>query len=179
MLLDESEAFLRGLDSAEEPDVMLGTFLFTDIVGSTERAAQMGDAAFRALLEQHHALVRRRLAQFRGAEVSTAGDGFFATFDGPGRAIRAACAIRDDVRSLGLEIRAGLHTGEGHVQHGEVGGIAVHVAARVAALAGPGEVLVSSTVRDLVAGSQVEFEDRGAHALKGVPGEWRLYATCA
>jgi class 3 adenylate cyclase len=178
VLLDEAEAFLRGLGGSAEPDVMLGTFLFTDIVGSTDRAAQMGDAAFRALLEQHHALVRRRLAQFRGTEVSTAGDGFFATFDGPGRAIRAACAIRDDVRSLGLEIRAGVHTGEGHVQGGVVSGIAVHLAARVAALAGAGEVLVTSTVRDLVAGSQVEFTDRGAHTLKGVPGERRLYATC-
>jgi class 3 adenylate cyclase len=179
VLLDETEAFLRGLEAAGEPDVMLGTFLFTDIVGSTERAAELGDASFGKLLEQHHAVVRRRLAQFRGKEVSTAGDGFFAIFDGPGRAIRAACAIRDDVRSLGLEIRAGLHTGEGHVHAGEVSGIAVHLAARVAALAGAGEVLVSSTVRDLVAGSEVKFEDRGAHTLKGVPGEWRLYATCA
>jgi class 3 adenylate cyclase len=179
VLLDESAAFLRRLDAAAEPDVMLGTFLFTDIVGSTDRAAGMGDVAFRTLLEQHHAVVRRRLVQFRGNEVSTAGDGFFAIFDGPGRAIRAACAIRDDVRSLGIEIRAGLHTGESHVHDGEVSGIAINVAARVAALAGPGEVLVSSTVRDLVAGSQAEFEDRGTHALKGVPGEWRLYATCA
>ena len=158
---------------------MLGTFLFTDIVGSTERAAEMGDVAFRTLLEQHHAIVRRRLVQFRGVEAGTAGDGFFATFDGPGRAIRAACAIRDDVRSLGLEIRAGIHTGESHVHDGKVGGIAIHVAARVAALAGAGEVLVSGTVRDLVAGSQVEFTDRGTHTLKGVPGDWRLYAVCA
>jgi class 3 adenylate cyclase len=179
VLLDEAEAFLRGLGGPAEPDVMLGTFLFTDIVGSTERAAAMGDVAFRGLLEQHHALVRRRLAQFRGAEVDTAGDGFFAIFDGPGRAIRAACAIRDDVRSLGLEIRAGLHTGESHVHEGKAGGIAVHLAARVAALAGAGEVLVTSTVRDLVAGSQIEFTDRGQHTLKGVPGEWRVYAVCA
>ncbi len=179
VLLDETEAFLRGLGEAPEPDVMLGTFLFTDMVGSTDRAVELGDVAFRTLLEQHHAVVRRRLAQFRGIEVGTAGDGFFATFDGPGRAIKAACAIRDDVRELGLEIRAGIHTGEGHVHDGQVGGIAVHTAARVAALAGAGEVLVSSTVRDLVAGSQVEFTERGTHTLKGVPGDWRLYAVCA
>jgi class 3 adenylate cyclase len=178
VLLDETERFLRRLGDATEPEVVLGTFLFTDIVGSTERAAGLGDAAWRTLLEQHHALVRRWLAQFQGEEVDTAGDGFFATFDGPGRAIRCACAIRDDVRSLGLEIRAGLHTGEGQLRDGRVGGIAVHLAARVAAKAGPGEVLVSSTVRDLVAGSQLEFVDRGVHSLKGVPGDWRLYAVC-
>ena len=175
VLLDETRRFLLGLDQPTEPDVVLGTFLFTDIVGSTERAAAIGDTAWQALLQRHHALVRARLAQFRGTEAGTAGDGFFATFDGPGRAIRCACAIRDDVRTIGLEIRAGLHTGEGQVHDGQVGGIAVHVAARVAALAGTGEVLVSSTVRDLVAGSALEFVDAGVHTLKGVPGEWRLF----
>ncbi len=156
---------------------MLATVLFTDIVGSTERAVKLGDREWRDLLDSHHLLVRRELERWRGLEVDTAGDGFLATFDGPARAIRCACAIRDAVRGLGLEIRAGLHTGECEV-HGEtVAGIAVHIGARVAALAGPGEVLVSSTVRDLVAGSGIEFDERGEHELKGVPGRWRLYSV--
>ena len=166
-----------GLDEGREPELFLGTFLFTDIVGSTELAARLGDAAWRTLLERHHAIVRRLLGQFRGKEVGTAGDGFFATFDGPGRAIRCAGAIRDDLRSIGLEVRAGLHTGEGQLVDGHAGGIAVHIAARVAALAGPSEVLVSSTVKDLVAGSPFEFVDRGRHELKGVPGSWQLFAV--
>ena len=178
VLLDETQRFLAGLDETKEPDTILGTFLFTDIVGSTARAAAIGDVAWQAQLAQHHALVRRRLAEFRGEEVGTAGDGFFATFDGPGRAIRCACALRDDVRGIGLEIRAGLHSGEGQVIDGQISGLAVHIAARVAALAGPSEVLVSATVKDLVAGSGFEFADRGEHALKGVPGDWRLYAVC-
>jgi class 3 adenylate cyclase/alpha-beta hydrolase superfamily lysophospholipase len=178
VLLDETERFLRGLGEPTEPDMVLGTFLFTDIAGSTERAAELGDVAWRRLLDRHHALVRHHLAHYRGTEAGTAGDGFFATFDGPGRAIRCACAIRDGVRGLGLEIRAGLHTGEGELRAGEVSGIAVHIAARVAGHAEPGEVLVSSTVRDLVAGSQFEFVDRGTHAMKGLPGDWQLYAVC-
>jgi class 3 adenylate cyclase len=178
ILLDETAAFLRATAEAKEPDTVLGTFLFTDIVGSTAQAAVLGDVAWRDLLARYHAIVRQRLAQFRGEEVGTAGDGFFATFDGPGRAIRCACALRDDVRGLGLDIRAGLHTGEGQIMDGHVGGLAVHIAARVAAEAGSGEVLVSATVRDLVAGSGFEFTDRGAHVLKGVPGEWHLYAVC-
>ncbi len=159
--------------------MVLSTFLFTDIASSTEQAAELGDVAWRRLLDRHHSLVRHHLARYRGREAGTAGDGFFATFDGPGRAIRCACAIRDDVRTLGLEIRAGLHTGEGELLRGEVSGIAIHIAARVAAQAQPGEVLVSSTVRDLVAGSQFEFVDRGDRDPKGVPGRRRLYAVCS
>jgi class 3 adenylate cyclase len=179
VLLDETEQFIRGLADPTEHEMFLGTFLFTDIAGSTEKAADLGDVAWRRLLDQHHAVVRHQLARHGGVEAGTSGDGFFATFDGPGRAIRCACAIRDDVRKLGLEVRAGLHTGEGERLRGEISGIAVHIAARVAAEAKPGEVLVSGTVRDLVTGSQLTFEDRGAHVLKGVPGEWRLFATCA
>jgi class 3 adenylate cyclase len=178
VLLDEVERFVRGLGEPAEPDVFLGTFLFTDIASSTEKAAELGDIAWRRLLDQHHAVVRHQLARHGGIEAGTAGDGFFATFDGPGRAIRCACAIRDAVRNLGLEVRAGLHTGEGERHRGEISGIAIHIAARVAGEAKPGEVLVSSTVRDLVAGSQLEFVDRGTHTLKGVPGEWRLFTTC-
>jgi class 3 adenylate cyclase len=176
-MLAETEQFLRGLASSTEPERLLATFLFTDIVGSTEHAARVGDTAWRHLLEQHDGRVRARLAEFRGKELSTTGDGFFASFDGPGRAIRCARAIRDDVRALGLEIRVGLHTGEGEQLNGTIGGIAVHLAARVAALAGAGEILVSSTVRDLVAGSLTEFDDRGEHVLRGIPGAWRLYAV--
>jgi pimeloyl-ACP methyl ester carboxylesterase/class 3 adenylate cyclase len=160
-----------------EPDRMLATVLFTDIVGATERAAEVGDREWRALLERHHAAVRRELLKFRGRELDTAGDGFFAAFDGPARAIRCASAIVDDVRSLGLDVRAGLHTGECEVVEGKVAGIAVHTGARVAALAAAGEVLVSSTVKDLVAGSGIRFEDRGVRELKGVPGEWRLFSA--
>ena len=162
-----------------EADRVLATVLFTDVVGSTEHAVDLGDQAWRELAERHHALVRSQLARFRGEEVDTAGDGFFATFDGPARAIRCACAIRDGLRSVGLEVRAGLHTGECELIAGKVGGIAVVVGSRVASKAGPGQVLVSSTVKDLVAGSGLEFDDRGVHDLKGVPGEWRLYAVRA
>ena len=162
-----------------EPDRVLATVLFTDIVGSSEKAASLGDKAWRELLEQHHELVRRQLARFRGVEVDTAGDGFFASFDGPARAIRCACAIVESVPELGLDVRAGLHTGECEVANGKVAGIAVHTGARVASLAQPKEVLVSSTVKDLVAGSEIGFEDRGSHELKGIPGEWRLYAVTA
>ena len=160
-------------------DRVLATVLFTDIVGSTERASQLGDRAWRDLLERHHAVVRRRITQFRGEEVDTAGDGFFASFDGPGRAIECARALVADVRALGLELRIGLHTGECERHDGKLTGIAVPVGARVADAAQAGEVLVSSTVKDLVAGSGLEFDDRGVHELKGVPGEWRLYAVRA
>jgi class 3 adenylate cyclase len=161
----------------EEPDRVLATVLFTDIVDSTARMAELGDRGWRELLERHHALVRRELARARGREVDTAGDGFFASFDGPARAIRCAKSIVDGVGELGIEVRSGLHTGECELVDGKVTGIAVHTGARVAAQAGPGEVLVSQTVKDLVAGSSLQFEDRGAHELKGVPGEWRLYAA--
>ncbi len=150
--------------------------MFTDIVGATEKAASLGDRRWRELLEGHHAAVRRALARFRGREIDTAGDGFLASFDGPARAVRCARDISDDVRPLGIEIRAGCHTGECEVMGEKLGGIAVHIGARVASLAGPGEVLVSSTVKDLVAGSGLGFADRGVQSLKGVPGEWRLYA---
>jgi class 3 adenylate cyclase len=159
------------------PTRVLSTVLFTDLVGSTEQASALGDRAWRQLLERHHAAVRRRLGEHRGEEVDTAGDGVFATFDGPGRAIECACAIRGDLRGLGLEMRAGIHTGECEVADGKVAGLAVHVGARLVDRAGPGEVLVSGTVKDLVAGSGLGFEDRGAHELKGVPGEWSLYAV--
>jgi class 3 adenylate cyclase len=176
------EQFLRSIwDRGEwdtvEPDRILATVLFTDIVGSTAKLAEVGDRRWNELLGQHHALVRRQLVRYSGREVDTTGDGFFATFDGPARAIRCASAIGQGVRELGLEVRAGLHTGECEVVDGKVGGIAVHIGARVAAEAGPGEVLVSSTVRDLVAGSGIAFTDRGVATLKGIPGEWRLYAV--
>jgi class 3 adenylate cyclase len=176
-LLDEVEEFLTGTRSVHEPDRVLATVLFTDIVGSTERAAELGDRRWRELLEAHERAVRAELARYGGREVDSAGDGFFATFDGPARAIRAASAIQESVRRLGIELRAGLHTGECELANGKVRGIAVHTGARVAALAEPGEVLVSSTVRDLVAGSGIAFEERGEHELKGVPGTWRLYAA--
>jgi len=176
-ILDEAEEFLTGVRRGPEPDRVLATVLFTDIVGSTERAAELGDRRWRDLLDGYYALVRRELGRFRGREIDTAGDGFFAAFDGPARAIRCACAVRDAVRPLGIGIRAGLHTGEVEVMGDKVGGIAVHIGARVAAHAGADEVLVSNTVRDLVAGSGIRFEDRGTHVLKGVPGEWRLFAV--
>jgi pimeloyl-ACP methyl ester carboxylesterase len=176
-ILDEIEEFLTGVRHGPEPDRILATVLFTDIVGATERAATLGDRRWRELLEQHHVAVRRELARFRGREIDTAGDGFLATFDGPARAIRSACAITEAVRLLGLDVRAGLHTGECELMDDKVGGIAVHIGARVAAEAKAGEVLVSHTVKDLVAGSGLRFADRGLHALKGVPGEWHLYAV--
>ncbi len=160
-----------------EPDRVLATVLFSDIVGSSERTAELGDRAWRVLLERHHELVRRQLVRFRGREVDTAGDGFFASFDGPARAIRCGCAITEAMRDLGLEVRVGLHTGECELVDGKVAGIAVHTGARVASHAQPGEVLVSSTVKDLVAGSGIAFQDRGTRELKGIPGEWRLYAV--
>jgi class 3 adenylate cyclase len=175
--LEAINAFLEGASQQVVPDTVLATLLFTDLVGSTERAAALGDRAWREVLERHHEIVRRELARFRGVEVDTAGDGFFATFDGPARAIRAAEAIVAGVSELGLEVRAGLHTGECEQHDGKIAGIAVSMGARVSAVAEPGEVLVSSTVKDLVAGSGIEFEDRGAHELKGIPGEWRLYAV--
>jgi pimeloyl-ACP methyl ester carboxylesterase len=180
----ESERFLQqaweaGAWEEAEPDRVLATVLFTDIVGSTARAAELGDRAWRDLLEQHHRLIRRELVRFRGAELDVAGDGFFARFDGPARAIRCACAITESVRELGLELRAGLHTGECELLEGKVGGIAVHIGARVAKEARAGEVLVSSTVKDLVAGSGLQFTERGVAALKGVPETWRLYAVSA
>jgi class 3 adenylate cyclase len=178
-LFAEFEGFLQEVHAGvpEEPDRVLATVLFTDIVGSTVKAAELGDRGWRELLDAHHNRVRRELSRFRGREIDTAGDGFFATFDGPARAIRCACAVTESVRDLGIEIRAGLHTGECEVVDGKVGGIAVHIGARVSAEAGPGEVLVSSTVKDLVAGSGLSFSDRGTAELKGVPGEWRLYAV--
>jgi class 3 adenylate cyclase len=159
------------------PERQLATLLFTDIVDSTQHMARLGDSGWRQLIEGHHELVRRELSRARGQEVDTAGDGFFAAFDGPARAVRCAQAITQEVRGLGIDVRSGLHTGECEVVDGKVTGIAVHTGARVAAHAGPGEVLVSSTVKDLVAGSGLEFEDRGVHELKGIPGEWRLYAA--
>jgi class 3 adenylate cyclase len=176
-VLGEVTEFLTGTRPAVEPDRVLATVLFTDIVGATEKAASIGDRAWRGLLGNHHAAVRRNLVRFRGREIDTAGDGFLAAFDGPARAVRCAQAISDDVRSLGIEVRAGLHTGECELMGEKLGGIAVHIGARVAALASAGEVLVSSTVKDLVAGSGLSFADRGIQALKGVPGEWHLYAA--
>jgi len=179
--VEEIERFLsenwaeRAWEDTEQ-DRVLATVLFTDIVGSTAKAAELGDARWREMLSQHHALIRRLLVRFRGTELDTAGDGFFASFDGPARAIRCACAITEEVKALGLEVRAGLHTGECELLDGKVGGIAVHIGARVAKEARPGEVLVSSTVKDLVAGSRLQFSDRGAAELKGVPGEWRLFS---
>jgi class 3 adenylate cyclase len=160
-----------------EIDRVLATVLFTDIVGSTEKAVELGDREWHELVERHHGVVRSQLTRYRGREIDTAGDGFFATFDGPARAIQCACAIADSVRDLGIEIRAGLHTGEVELAEERPRGIAVHIGARVSARAEPGEVLVSNTVKDLVAGSGIEFDDRGTAELKGVPGEWRLYAV--
>jgi class 3 adenylate cyclase len=169
--------FLTGEQAEVADDRVLATVLFTDIVDSTRRAAEMGDRDWHALLDAHDAIVRSQLARFRGREVNTSGDGFLAMFDGPQRAIRCAMAIRDAVQALGIQVRAGLHTGECEVRREDIGGIGVHIGARVSALAGPNEVLVSSTLRDLVIGSGLEFQDRGTHTLKGVPGEWRLFAV--
>ena len=174
---DKVERFVAGEPVVDVPDTVLATVLFTDIVGSSAVAAEVGDRAWRELLERHHALVRRELTRYRGQEKDTAGDGFFATFDGPARAIRCAHAIVDSVRELGLEVRAGVHTGECEVHEGKVAGLAVVIGARVAGAAQGGEVLVSQTVKDLVAGAGVDFDDRGERELKGVPGAWRLYAV--
>jgi class 3 adenylate cyclase len=173
--LDEIEEFLTGTRHAPMTDRVLATVLFTDIVGSTERAAQLGDRAWRGLLDAHDGLVRRQLERFRGREINTAGDGFLATFDGPGRAIQCACAIRDGLKALEIEVRTGLHTGEIELRGDDVAGMAVHIGARVAALAESGEVLCSGAIPPLVVGSGIEFVDRGEHELKGVPGTWRLY----
>ena len=175
----EIAEFLTGEQAEVPDDRVLSTVLFTDIVDSTRRAAEIGDRDWHALLDAHDAIVRAQLNRFRGREVSTSGDGFLAMFDGPQRAIRCAMTIRDAVQSLGIEVRAGLHTGECEVRDDDIGGIAVHIGARVSALAGPNDVLVSSTLRDLVIGSGLEFDDRGAHQLKGVPGEWYLYAVAS
>jgi class 3 adenylate cyclase len=175
-LLDELEEFVTGARRDRVPDRVLATVMFTDIVDSTRRAAELGDAGWRTLLEAHNKAVRGELARWRGREVKATGDGFLATFDGPARAIRSARAISESVGHLGVEIRTGLHTGEIEVMGDDVGGMAVHIGARVGALATAGEVLVSSTVKDLVVGSGLEFADRGEHELKGVPGEWRLFA---
>jgi class 3 adenylate cyclase len=175
------EFLTRAVDVAvargSEPDRVLATILFTDIVGSTTHAAELGDAGWREVLQRHHARVRRELLRFRGRELDNAGDGFFAMFDGPARAIRCALAIVDAGPELGLKLRAGLHTGECEVVERKIAGIAVHLGARVAGQAEPGEVLVSRTVRDLVAGSGLEFQDQGETELKGIPGAWRLYAA--
>ena len=176
-ILEEVQEFFTGTRPIREPDRVLATVLFTDIVGSTERAAALGDRAWRDLLLSHHAIVRGEIERFRGREIDTAGDGFLALFDGPARAIRCAQAIVVAVLRIGIEIRAGLHTGEIEMIGEDVGGIAVHIGARVAAQAGASEVLVSSTVKDLVVGSRLMFEDRGWHTLKGVPDTWRLFAA--
>ena len=176
-ILDEIEQFITGEQHGSEPDRILSTILFLDIVGSTDRAAALGDRRWRGVLQSFYDVVRRDLLRFRGSEVGTTGDGVLATFDGPARGVRCARSIADGVRSLGFEVRAGLHTGECEVIDTSVSGIAVHIAARVATLAQPDEVLVSHTVRDLVAGSGLRFAPRGAHALKGVPGEWSLFAA--
>jgi class 3 adenylate cyclase len=175
--LGEIEEFITGARPDREPDRMLATVMFTDIVDSTSRAAELGDADWRQLLERHDSVIRRALERHRGQEVKRTGDGFLATFDGPARAIRAASTIADAVRALGIEVRAGLHTGECEVMNGDIGGLAVHIGSRVMGCAGPGEVLVSSTVKDLVVGAGIDFEDRGERELKGVPGEWRLWAV--
>lgn len=180
-VVDEIERFLSAVwetaAAAQELDRVLATVMFTDIVGSTSKASELGDKRWRELLERHHQLIRRQLARARGKEVDTAGDGFFAAFDGPARAIRCACAITESVKELGLDVRVGLHTGECELIDGKVTGIAVHTGARIAAKATAGEVLVSSTVKDLVAGSDLVFQDRGRQQLSGIPGEWRLYAV--
>jgi class 3 adenylate cyclase len=176
-VLDEAQEFLTGVRAAPEPDRVLATVMFVDIVDSTKRAAEVGDRRWREILESHQQSVRHELARFRGNEVKTLGDGSLATFDGPARAVRCGKSIIEAARSRSLKARVGLHSGEVELMGDDVGGIAVHIAARVGALAGSGEVLVSSTVKDLVAGSGLEFDDRGARELKGVPGEWRLFAV--
>jgi pimeloyl-ACP methyl ester carboxylesterase len=177
VIADEIEEFITGTHRRLEPDRVLATVMFTDIVGSTERAAELGDARWRELLANYYAALRKELTAFRGREVETAGDGLLATFDGPARAIRCADSVRKKMRPLGLQVRTGLHTGECEVIGDHIGGIAVHIAARVAATAEPDQVIVSGTVKDLVAGSGLQFADRGTHNLKGVPGEWRLFVV--
>lgn len=177
VIADEIEEFMTGARHRLEPDRVLATVMFTDMVGSTQRAAELGDSRWHELLNNYYAVVRKELTAFRGREVNTAGDGLLATFDGPARAIRCACSVRERLRPLGLHVRTGLHTGECEIIGDDVGGIAVHIGARVAATAAPDEVVVSSTVKDLVAGSKLQFVDRGAHSLKGVPGEWRLFVV--
>jgi class 3 adenylate cyclase len=176
-LLDEIEEFITGSRQRPEPDRVLATLMFTDVVSSTERAAELGDKQWRELLGNFYSSVGKEIEAFRGRTVNTTGDGLLATFDGPARAIRCATSIRERVRPLGIQVRTGLHTGECELIGDDVGGIAVHIAARVQAAASPNEVMVSSTVKDLVAGSQLRFADRGTHSLKGVPDEWRLYAV--
>ena len=178
-VIEEIREFLTGVRVAHEPDRVLATVMFTDVVASTERAASLGDRRWRDLLDAHDAAIRHQLATFRGHEVKTIGDGFLATFDGPARAIRCACAIRDAALGLHLDVRVGLHTGEIEIRGDDIGGIAVHTGQRVSALAEPSEIVVSSTVKDLVAGSGIEFEDRGEHQLRGIPGSWRLFAVRA
>jgi len=178
-IVDEIEQFLTGVRHEPPSNRMLATVMFTDIAGSTVRAAELGDHRWRDLLATHDAAIRRELTRFEGQEIKTTGDGFLATFSAPSRAITCACAIRDTVRRFGLDVRIGLHTGECELMGADVGGLAVHTGARVVALAEPGEVLVSSTVKDLVAGSRIGFLERGTHELKGVPGEWRLFAVAA
>jgi class 3 adenylate cyclase len=176
-IIDEVQEFLTGIRPPRDIDRVLATVLFTDIVGSTEHMARVGDKAWKEQLDRHHAAVRRELASFRGREINVAGDGFFATFDGPARGVRCALSIQDAARQMGIEIRAGLHTGEVELHGDNVAGMAVHIGARVAGMANAGATLVSNTVKDLVSGSGLRFEDLGAHPLKGVPGEWRLYAA--
>ena len=176
-IADAIQEFLTGSRAPVEIDRVLATVLFTDIVGSTEKAAALGDSRWRKLLDDHHITIRRNLTRFRGREVKTTGDGILATFDGPARGVRCACAIAEEIHSLGIDVRAGLHTGECEIMGEDVGGIAVHIGARVASLAGAGEVLVSRTVKDLVAGSGLRFADRGSQTLKGVPGDWQIYAV--
>jgi class 3 adenylate cyclase len=180
-LFAELQSFLEQLAEGEpwevEPDRVLATVLFTDIVDATATAAALGDRAWSSLLQKHHEVVRSELRRFRGREIDTAGDGFFASFDGPARAIRCACAVRDGIRDLDLDVRVGLHSGECELVDEKVGGIAVHIGARIASVARPGEVLVSSTVKDLVAGSGIAFEDRGTHELKGIAQPWQVFAV--
>jgi class 3 adenylate cyclase len=173
--MEEIIEFLTGERPPVEVDRILITLLFTDIVSSTELAASMGDQAWHSLLDAHDRTVRDHLRRFRGKEINTTGDGFLASFDGPARAIRCALAMAETTRALGLDLHLGLHTGECEVRGNDLGGLAVHIAARIGALAAPGEVLVSGTVKDLVVGSRIDFLDRGEHRLKGVPGTWRLY----
>jgi class 3 adenylate cyclase len=175
--VDEIERFVAGEEAAAVPDSVLAAVMFTDIVNSTERATSLGDRDWRDLLARHHALVRRELGRYRGKERDTAGDGFFATFDGPARAIRAAQAIVGGVQELGLEARIGIHVGECELHEDKVAGLAVNIGARVAASAAANEILVSQTVRDLVAGTGIAFDDRGSHELKGIPGTWQLFAA--